>query len=73
MREEARFDLELVHDRPRALQLAVENWQIQKEPADLRILLACARASRRDPEAAPAKAFIAANHLTDVRLATYLK
>jgi tetratricopeptide (TPR) repeat protein len=73
MREEARFDLELVHDRPRALQLAVENWQIQKEPADLRILLACARASRRDPEAAPAKAFIARNHLADVRLATYLK
>ncbi len=42
-REEARFVLELANEPVRALELARENWAVQKEPADLRILLACAR------------------------------
>jgi len=29
-----------------ALRLAIENWQVQKEPADIRILVAAALAAR---------------------------
>ena len=37
-REEARFQLHLNGDPKLALRLAQENWKIQREPADLRIL-----------------------------------
>lgn len=37
-REEARFHLELLGDKPGALALAKANWEVQKEPADKRIL-----------------------------------
>jgi len=45
LREEARFTLHLLSDPQTALKLAQENWQIQKEPADLRILLESALAA----------------------------
>ena len=38
LREEARFRLRLLDDAQAALPLAEENWQIQKEPADSRLL-----------------------------------
>jgi predicted Zn-dependent protease len=38
LREEARFHLRLTGDLPRARQLAEENWEVQKEPADARLL-----------------------------------
>ena len=44
-REEARFRLEMENDVPAALTLAKDNWKVQREPADLRILAAAARAS----------------------------
>src|SRR5437588_11570286 len=37
IREEARFTLHLLNDPQTALKLAQENWQVQKESADLRI------------------------------------
>lgn len=37
-REEARFALHLDRDPARALSLARDNWRVQREPADLRIL-----------------------------------
>jgi tetratricopeptide (TPR) repeat protein len=43
-REEARLALRLLHQPQRALQLARANWQVQKEPADARVLLEAARA-----------------------------
>ena len=46
MREEARFTLHLLNDPKKALQLAQENWQVQKEPADARILLESALAAQ---------------------------
>jgi Tfp pilus assembly protein PilF len=46
-REEARFALALDHDPARALALAQENWAVQKEPADARLLLEAALASNR--------------------------
>jgi hypothetical protein len=46
VREEARFTLHLLNDPKKALQLAQENWQVQKEPADARILLESALAAQ---------------------------
>jgi hypothetical protein len=39
LREEARFELHLRGDADHALVLARRNWQVQREPADARILL----------------------------------
>lgn len=50
-REQARFELHLRRNARAALELALANWQVQKEPADLRILLESALAAR-DPAAA---------------------
>ena len=45
LREEARFTLHLLNAPQEALKLAQENWQVQKEPADIRILLEAALAA----------------------------
>jgi Tfp pilus assembly protein PilF len=50
-REQARFELALRKDPAAAVRLAKENWMVQKEPADLRILAEAAAASG-DAEAA---------------------
>lgn len=42
LREAARLELRIRHNPARALALAVENWAIQKEPADARILFEAA-------------------------------
>lgn len=44
-REEARFALALDGDAQRALQLAKDNWNVQREPADLRVLAEAAAAT----------------------------
>jgi tetratricopeptide (TPR) repeat protein len=44
-REEARFQLQLNGDPKRALRLAQENWKVQREPADVRILAEAAHAT----------------------------
>lgn len=49
-REQARFELHLLQDARRALQTALANWRVQKEGADLRILLEAAAAAG-DPAA----------------------
>lgn len=47
--EESRFQLAVEHNQARALDLAVSNWEIQREPYDARILLeAAVAAGRRD-------------------------
>ena len=38
LREEVRFHLRLLRDRTTALRLATENWAVQREPADARLL-----------------------------------
>ena len=64
-REEARFSLELRADPDRATALAKANWEVQREPADLRILLEAARAAKQPAEAAPALAWLAETKLED--------
>jgi tetratricopeptide (TPR) repeat protein len=50
LRELARYKLELDNDPKTALRVALQNWQIQKEPADTRVLLQAALAAH-DPVA----------------------
>ncbi len=57
LREEARFELRQ-RDRPDvALHLALRNWDIQKEPADLALLVEAAASASRPAAAAPALAW----------------
>jgi hypothetical protein len=53
-REEARFALQVEEDIPKALALAEANFQVQREPADVRVLLEAALAARNPAAAAPA-------------------
>jgi tetratricopeptide (TPR) repeat protein len=64
-REEARYWLELKDDPKRALALAIANWDVQKEPADARIYLECARAAKDPKAAAPLLAWLAETKLED--------
>jgi hypothetical protein len=68
-REEARFALRLLGQPDTALQLARENWDVQREPADVRILFESALASGDPAAAQPALDFLARTGLEDVRLA----
>ncbi|UVT15374.1 MAG: hypothetical protein H8K04_16390 [Nitrospira sp.] len=67
-REEARFTLALLHDAKRALPLAQANWNIQREPADARILLESALADRNRVAANPVLEWLTTNHVEDHRL-----
>ena len=67
-REQARFALFLQHDIPAAVQLAQQNWAIQKEVPDMRIVLEAALAARNYAAAQPVLAWIAANGVEDVAL-----
>jgi tetratricopeptide (TPR) repeat protein len=72
MREEARFDLEVLGDARRALAIALDDWDVQKELADARLVAACAAAAGDPAAAAPVRAWMLANHVEDVQLATLL-
>lgn len=68
VREEARFTLALQRDADRALPLAQANWNVQREPADAKILLESALASRNRAAAQPAIDWLKTNHVEDFRL-----
>jgi Tfp pilus assembly protein PilF len=68
LREEARFALHLLDAPADALDLARENWRVQKEPADLRILLEAALAADDPAAIAGARVWLAATRLEDRRL-----
>jgi len=67
-REEARFALDLQHQPARALDLARANWDVQREPADARILLEAANAAGRPEAADPVRAWLRDNGVEDARL-----
>ena len=67
-REQARFLLELEHQPLLALEAARENWKVQREPEDILILVAAARAAGNPDAAAPALEFVRRTGLTDARL-----
>ncbi len=68
VREEARFTLTLQHDAQRALPFAQANWNVQREPADARILLESALAAKNPPAAQPVLDWMKNNHVEDVHL-----
>ena len=53
-REESRFALHVEEDATKALELAEANFKVQREPADVRVLLEAALAAARPEAAAPA-------------------
>jgi hypothetical protein len=65
-REQARFTLWLLKKPQDALRQAQTDWQVQHEPADIRILLESALAAGDPAAARPAVDFIQTNHLEDV-------
>jgi hypothetical protein len=66
--EEARFRLHLVDDSKGALALASENWTVQKEPRDARILLESAIAAKDRKAAEPVLNWMKATNIEDVVL-----
>jgi len=58
-KEEARYALALRFDATRALALAQQNFVVQREPADARMLLEAALAARQPTAAAPALRWLA--------------
>jgi tetratricopeptide (TPR) repeat protein len=67
-REQARFLLEVEHQPLLALEAARENWKVQREPEDILILVAAARAAASPDAAEPALEFVRRTGLTDARL-----
>jgi predicted Zn-dependent protease len=68
LREEARFALHVLDDAPRALQLAKENWSVQKEVADVRILLEAALSTPDEATLKLVKDWLGTSQLEDPHL-----
>ncbi|MDD2722458.1 MAG: hypothetical protein PHH59_00350 [Methylovulum sp.] len=71
-REEARFNLALAKQPEIALRLALENWQVQHEPWDARLVLEAALASGKPEAARPVLAWLSQTKLQDRQLPPYL-
>jgi hypothetical protein len=68
-REQARFELALRKNPVAAVRLALANWQVQKEPADLRILAECALASGSAEAANAVRQWLLRSRIEDRRVA----
>ncbi len=67
-REQARFELALSADASAALALALQNWTVQKEVADMRIVLESALKAGDAGAARPVVAWIRKHRVNDVAL-----
>lgn len=67
-REEARYRLIIESDAARSLRLAQENWRVQREPADLRILREAASAAGDAGALREVAEWAAANRLQNAAL-----
>lgn len=67
-REQARFLLDVDHQPAAALQAALQNWRVQREPDDIMILLRAAQAAHQSEAAAAAVQFLKQTGLEDSRL-----
>ena len=75
-REQARYELHVRGDSKTALALAQQNWAVQKESADMRVLLEAALKAGDRAAAAPVLAWVARHKVEDAavaRLAAQLK
>jgi tetratricopeptide (TPR) repeat protein len=68
-REQARFFLDVDPQPSIALAVAQENWQVQREPDDILILLRAAAAADQPQAAQPARRFLQDQGLEDARMA----
>jgi tetratricopeptide (TPR) repeat protein len=68
-REQARYELHVRANAKAALVLAQKNWAVQKESADMRVLLEAALASANKDAAAPVLDWVARHGVEDVALA----
>lgn len=66
--EEARFELRLRQDAPTALRLAQENYAVQREPRDARVLLEAAVAARNSASAQVVRDWLQRSGFEDARL-----
>jgi hypothetical protein len=66
--EEARFALAVENDPAKALRLALENWKVQREPRDARIVLEAALAARQPAAAAPVLTWLKESGIEDRKL-----
>jgi len=66
--EEARFTLHLLDQAEAALTLAQENWAIEREPIDARLLLEASLAARKVDAATPILNWLEKTRLEDVHL-----
>ena len=71
--EESRFQLRVERNASRALDLAVANWAIQREPYDARILLEAALAAGRRDVAQPVLDWLERSRHEDPQLAALAK
>jgi tetratricopeptide (TPR) repeat protein len=69
-KEESRFALGVQRQPERALQLARENYAVQREPADARVLLEAALAARQPSAADPVLKWMAGTGVESVALRT---
>ena len=67
-REQALYELRLRGDAARALTLATQNWAVQKESADARLLLEAAVAARNPRAARPVLDWMRSSGVEDRRL-----
>lgn len=72
-REQSRFVLHLQKDPDRALDLARENWQVQRAPWDVRVYLEAALAADQPQAARPVLDFIEETHLTTPHIDALVK
>src|SRR2546428_1397648 len=72
-REEARYALEIAGNSARALALAQENWKVQRESADLRILVSAAKAAGNTTALRHAADWVRAHSLEDAAVAALLE
>lgn len=68
LREAGRFRLRVAADPVGALRLARENWQIQREPADLLLLQEAANAAGSESDQHTVREWVKRTRLEDVRL-----
>ena len=74
--EEARFALAVENNPPKALELALKNWVVQREPRDARIVLEAALAAHQPAAAEPVLRWLDDSHIEDrtlIGLAQQLK
>lgn len=68
MREQSSYMLHVLHDPKAALELAQQDWKVQRSPKDVRVYLEAAFATHDPAAATPVLDFVARTHLSDVTI-----